>query len=210
MVFGGILTAGLQNTVLAGCEVAWACKPREFLPATSQPMVSPRGQPSHCFRPATLDSSINNWPRNVKQTHCLLVGNHGGLRHSNCGFAKLSFSWVWGGITLTIHTGFSASISQPIAFPWRNYPKKFPWRAAPEQYNGSPELLECHDGMCFHTFKTHGGEHTLKNCCIWFCEFLFATHQGYGHVVRDEPVLARASMASHFTVRCSAWVRGNT
>ena len=28
--------------------------------------------------------------------------------------------------------------------------------------------------------------------------------RGYGHVVRDEPVLARASMASHFTVRCSA------
>jgi hypothetical protein len=40
MVFGGILTAGLQNAVLAGCGVAWACKPIEFLLATSQPMVS--------------------------------------------------------------------------------------------------------------------------------------------------------------------------
>ena len=120
----------------------------------------PRSQPSHCFRPATLDSSNNNWPRNVKQTHCLLVGNHGGLRHSNCGFSKLSFSWVWGGITLTIHTVFQQAYPNQLLSLGAILQRNSHGAQRQNSTMGRPQLLECHDGMCFHTFKTHG-EHTL-------------------------------------------------
>ena len=60
MVFGGILTVGLQNTVLAGFGVARTCKPIEVLPATSQQTVSPRGQLSIVSGQPPFDSSIIN------------------------------------------------------------------------------------------------------------------------------------------------------